>query len=43
MYKNLNGIINAAVDVCFLYTQKDYILYFYNFRISNDAISGSVL
>ena len=43
MYKNLNGIINAAVDVCFLYTQKDYILYFSNFCISNYALSGSIL
>ena len=31
-----------ATDVCFLYIQKLYILYFLNFRISNDAFFHSI-
>ena len=32
----------AAADVCFLYMQKPYILYFSAFRIDNDAIFCSI-
>ena len=34
---NLNWIIYAAADVCFLYIQKLYILYFSNFCINNET------
>ena len=36
-------IIHAVDDVCFLYAQKPYILYFLNFQINNDAIFCSIL
>ena len=44
MYTNVNRIIYyAAADVCFLYIQKPYILYFSNFCINNDTIFHSIL
>ena len=39
---NVNRIIYAAADVCFLHTQKPYLLYFSNSRIYNDAIFRSI-
>ena len=42
MCTNVNRIIYAAADVCFLYIQKPYILYFSNSRINNDAIFRSI-
>ena len=38
MYANVNRIIYAAVDVCFLYIQKPYIFFFSNFRINNNRL-----
>ena len=38
MYTNVDRIKYVVADVCFLYIQKPYILYFSNFRINNDAI-----
>ena len=32
----------AAADIYFLYIQKRYILYFWDFRINNDAIVHSI-
>ena len=42
MYTNVNRIIYAAADICFLYIQKPYILCFPNFRINSDAIFRSI-
>ena len=41
MYTIVN-LSYEATGVCFLYMQKLYILYFLNFRISNDASFHSI-
>ena len=42
MYTNIIRIIYAAADVCFLYVQKLYILYFSNFCINNDGHNDAI-
>ena len=43
MYTNVNWIMYATANVCFLYIQKPYILYFSNFHINNNTIFRSIL
>ena len=42
MYTNVNQIIYAADDVCFLYTKPLHSLLFEYFYINNDAIFHSI-
>ena len=41
--QNVNRVIYAAVDVCFLYLQKPFILYFLNFHNNNNGVIRSIL
>ena len=43
MYTNVNRIIYAAADVCFLYTKPLYSLLFEYFYINNNAIFRLIL
>ena len=43
MSTNVDRMIYVAADVCFLYIQKLYIVYFSNIFINNNAIFHSIL
>ena len=43
IYTNVNRIIYADADLCFLFIQNLYFLYVSNFCINNDAIFRSIL